>query len=64
VPIAFFAVSALIAVLLAAFGYRFTERQLAEELRNRLMDMAQIGAAEVELEPYQHLRDQLGACRA
>jgi hypothetical protein len=24
------------------------------------MDMAQIGAAEVELEPYQHPRDQLG----
>jgi class 3 adenylate cyclase len=59
VTIAFFAVSALISVLLAAFLYRFIERQLAEELRNRLMDMAQIGAAEVETEPYQRLRDQL-----
>jgi class 3 adenylate cyclase len=59
VTIAFFAVSALISVLLALFLYRFIERQLAEELRNRLMDMAQIGAAEVELDPYQRLRDQL-----
>jgi class 3 adenylate cyclase len=60
VTIAFFAVSALISVLLVVFLYRFIQRQLAEELRNRLMDMAQIGAAEVETEPYQRLRDQLG----
>jgi class 3 adenylate cyclase/HAMP domain-containing protein len=59
VTIAFFGVSALVSVLLALFLYRFIERQLAEELRNRLMDMASMGAAEVELEPYARLRGQL-----
>jgi class 3 adenylate cyclase len=59
VTIAFFVVSALVSVLLALFLYRFIEKQLAEELRNRLMDMAQIGAAEVETEPYERLRDLL-----
>ena len=61
VTIAFFVVSALVSVLLALFLYRFIHRQLAEELRNRLMDMAELGAAEVELDPYQVLRDQLPA---
>jgi class 3 adenylate cyclase/HAMP domain-containing protein len=60
VTIAFFVVSALVSVLLALALYRFIEKQLAEELRNRLMDMAQIGAAEVEIEPYERLRAQLG----
>jgi class 3 adenylate cyclase/HAMP domain-containing protein len=60
VTIAFFVVSALVSVLLAVFLYRFIQRQLAEELRNRLMDMAQLGAAEVENEPYLKLRAQLG----
>ena len=59
VTIAFFVVSALVSVLLALFLYRFIEKQLAEELRNRLMDMAQIGAAEVETDAYGRLRDQL-----
>jgi class 3 adenylate cyclase len=57
---AFFLVSTLVAVLLAVVLYRFIERQLASELRARLRDMAQIAAAEVEVEPYQRLLAHLG----
>ncbi len=57
--LAFFLVSSLVSVLIALVLYRFVDRQLAEELRNRLKDMADIGAAEVELEPYRQLAGQL-----
>jgi class 3 adenylate cyclase/HAMP domain-containing protein len=60
VTVAFFLVSSLVSVLLAVFLYRFIERQLGDELRNRLMDMAHLGAAEVEAEPYSRLRAQIG----
>ena len=60
ITLAFFLVSSLVSVLLALVLYRFIHRQLGEELRNRLMDIAHIGGAEVEIEPYQRLLDQLG----
>ncbi len=59
ITIAFFLVSSAISVLLAVFLYRFIQGQLELEVKDRLMDMAHIGAAEVELEPYQRLVAQL-----
>ena len=55
ITIAFFLVSSLVSILLALFLYRFIERQLAEELRDKLKDLANVGAAEVEQDPYNHL---------
>lgn len=60
ITIAFFLVSSLVSVLLALFLYRFIERQLQAELRSKLLDMAHIGAAEVDLDAYKRLRSQLG----
>jgi class 3 adenylate cyclase len=61
ITIAFFLVSSLVSVLLALFLYRFIESQLASELRSKLLDMAHIGAAEVDSAAYSRLRGQLGA---
>jgi class 3 adenylate cyclase len=61
ITIAFFLVSSAVSVLLAVFLYRFIDQQLESEVKDRLLDMAHIGAAEVELEPYQRLVAQLGA---
>jgi class 3 adenylate cyclase len=58
--IAFFLVSSAVSVLLAVFLYRFLERQLEDELRNRLLDMAYIGAADLQIDAYRRLRSQLG----
>jgi class 3 adenylate cyclase len=58
---AFFLVSSLVSVLLALFLYRFIEAQLESELRSKLLDMAHIGAAEIELAPYRRLHGQLGS---
>ena len=60
ITIAFFLVSSAVSVLLAVFLYRFIKDQLGAEVRGRLKDMAHLGAAEVELEPYQSLVGQLG----
>ena len=60
VTVAFFLVSSLVSVLLAVFLYRFIREQLQAEVKDRLLDMAHIGAAEVELPPYQKLLGQLG----
>ncbi len=60
ITIAFFLVSSLVSVLLALFLYRFIEHQLGREARDRLKDLAHLGAAEVELTPYEHLVAQLG----
>ena len=60
ITLAFFLVSSLVSVLLAVFLYRFIERQLGAEVRDRLRDMARIGAAEVELPAYQRLVARLG----
>ncbi len=60
ITIAFFLVSSLVSVLLALFLYRFIETQLESELRSKLLDMAHIGAAEVDLAAYRTLADKLG----
>ncbi len=60
ITLAFFLVSSLVSVLLAVFLYRFIQHQLEREVRDRLKDLAHLGAAEVELEPYQRLVAQLG----
>ncbi len=60
ITLAFFLVSSAVSVLLAVFLYRFIETQLGAEVRGRLADMAHLGAAEVELEPYRALAAKLG----
>jgi class 3 adenylate cyclase len=60
ITIAFFLVSSLVSILLALFLYRFIERQLATELRSKLLDVAHVGAAELEQESIHKLRAQLG----
>ncbi len=60
ITIAFFLVSSLVSVLLALVLYRFIERQLQSDLRNRLLDMAHIGAAQVDHDAYNRLRARLG----
>ena len=60
ITIAFFLVSSLVSILIALFLYRFIESQLAAELRSKLLDMAHIGAAQVDGPAYQRLRGQLG----
>lgn len=59
--IAFFGVSALMSVLFALFLYRFIERQLTSDLRDRLRDIAHLGAHSIDLEAYGRLVGQLGA---
>jgi class 3 adenylate cyclase len=58
--IAFFLVSSLVSLVLALFLYRFVERQLTEELRTRLRDIAYLGAHAVDLDAYQRLRARTG----
>jgi class 3 adenylate cyclase len=59
--LAFFVLSSVVSIVLALALYRFIERQLEAELRDRLKDMATVGAAEVELAPYQRLAAKLGS---
>jgi class 3 adenylate cyclase len=56
----FFAVSSVISVLLAVALHRFIRRQLEDDVRQELANIAHIGAAEVELPPYRRLAAQLG----
>ena len=60
ITVAFFLVSSLVSILLALFLYRFIERQLATELRSKLLDIAHVGAAELEEDAVRKLRTQLG----
>jgi class 3 adenylate cyclase/HAMP domain-containing protein len=60
ITIAFFLVSSLVSVLLALFLYRFIESQLAAELRTKLLDVAHVGAAQVDANAYRTLRAKLG----
>ncbi len=55
ITIAFFLVSSLVSVLLALFLYRFIEGQLQTELRSKLLDMAHIGAAQIDPAAYKRL---------
>jgi HAMP domain-containing protein len=58
--IAFFGVSSLLSVLLAMFLYRFVERQLADEYRDRLRDVTHVGVHAIDLAAYRRLVAQLG----
>src|SRR4051812_31521327 len=54
--LAFFLVSALVAVVLALFLYRFAERSLRGELRARQKAVAYLGAQVVDRAAYERLR--------
>jgi class 3 adenylate cyclase len=60
VTLAFFLVSSLVSLLLAYFLYSFVRDQLRAEVTDRLLDIAHIGAAEVEVPEYEKLLAQLG----
>ncbi len=58
--IAFFGVSSLLSVLLALFLYRFVERQLTAEYRDRLRDITHVGAHAIDQAAYRRLVAQVG----
>jgi len=58
--VAFFLVSALVSLVLAAFLVRFVERQLAVELREKLRDITHVGAHSIDADAYRRLADRLG----
>jgi class 3 adenylate cyclase len=58
--IAFFGVSSVLSVLLALFLYRFVERQLKTDLRDRLRDIGHIGAHMIDQAAYTRLVFSLG----
>jgi class 3 adenylate cyclase len=58
--IAFFGVSSVLSVLLALFLYRFVERQLKADLRDRLRDIGHIGAHMIDAAAYTRLVFQFG----
>jgi class 3 adenylate cyclase len=60
ITIAFFLVSSAVSILLAVFLYRFIKHELSEAVKDRLADMARIGAAEVEMAEYEKLVGQMG----
>jgi class 3 adenylate cyclase len=60
ITVAFFLISALISVVLAACLYRFLERQLAVELRDKLRAVAYLGAHSIDPAAYQRLVGTLG----
>lgn len=60
ITIAFFLVSSLVSVLVALFLYRFIEHQLESELRSKLLDLAHIGAANIDEAALRRLHGQLG----
>jgi class 3 adenylate cyclase/HAMP domain-containing protein len=60
ITIAFFLVSALVSVILAGFLHRFIERHLVVELRDKLHDIAHLGAHTIDTAAYRRLIDQLG----
>ncbi len=53
--IAFFGVSSLLSVLLALFLYRFVERQLSDEYRERLREVTVVGTHAVDVPAYRRL---------
>lgn len=53
--IAFFVVSSVLATALALFLYRFVERQLREQYKERVRDVAQVGRFALDMPAYQRL---------
>jgi class 3 adenylate cyclase len=60
ITIAFFGVSSLVSLLLAVFLYRFVERKLAAELRDRLRDLTHVGSHAIDVPAYRELVGKLG----
>ncbi len=58
--IAFFGVSAALSVLFALFLYRFVQRQLEGELRDRLRNIAHLGAHLIDQDAARRLTAELG----
>jgi len=60
ITIAFFGVSSLVLVVLALFLYRFVERKLEGELRDRLRNLTHVGSHAIDIPTYQALLGKLG----
>ncbi len=60
ITIAFFGVSSLVLVVLALFLYRFVERKLESELRDRLRNLTHVGSHAIDIPTYQALLGRLG----
>lgn len=60
ITIAFFGVSSLVSLLLALFLYRFVATELEQDLRDRLHDLAYVGAHSVDVPAYRSLVARLG----
>ena len=60
ITVAFFGVSSLVLVVLAVFLYRFVERKLESELRDRLRNLTYVGSHAIDLPGYQALLGKLG----
>ena len=60
ITFAFFGISSLVSILLALVLYRFLEGRLADDLRDRLDDLAHVGARTVDATSVTALRAQLG----
>ncbi len=60
ITIAFFGVSSLVLVVLALFLYRFVERKLESELRDRLRNLTHVGSHAIDIPTYQTLLGKLG----
>jgi class 3 adenylate cyclase len=58
--IAFFGISSVLSILLALFLYRFVERQLTAEYRDRLRDVGQVGRHAIDLDAYRRLLAKRG----
>lgn len=60
ITIAFFGVSSLVLIVLALFLYRFVERKLESELRDRLRNLTHVGSHAIDIPTYQTLLGKLG----
>ena len=60
ITISFFGVSAALSIVFALFLYRFVERQLEAELRDRLLDISHLGSLLIDPQAYQRLAARLG----
>ena len=60
ITVAFFLVSTLVSAVLAVTLYRFVDRQLEVELRDKLRDIGHLGARAIDTAAYRRLVGELG----
>ncbi len=60
ITLAMFVLTLLVSGMIAGFLYRFIERQLRTDVRERLHDVAHIGSHTIDLAAYQRLAGKLG----